>query len=65
MTEQIADALEQHLQPEGVGVIVRATHSCMTCRGIRKPRGVMTTSAMRGALLDNAATRAEFTALAN
>lgn len=64
LTMQIADAIEEHLAPLGVGVVVAATHSCMACRGVRKPRAEMVTSAMRGALRDRPEARAEFLALA-
>ena len=46
-----------------MGVILEATHTCMTIRGIRKPDSLCTTSAMRGAFADNASTRAELMAL--
>lgn len=64
LTMQIADAIEQHLAPLGVGVVVAATHSCMACRGVRKPGAEMVTSAMRGALRDHPEARAEFLTLA-
>ena len=64
LTEQIAEAIETHLQPAGVGVVIEATHSCMTCRGVRKPGATMVTSALRGAIKDKAAARAEFLTLA-
>lgn len=64
MTEQIADALVQHLRPEGVGVVLRATHSCMSCRGVRKADAEMVTSSLRGVLYDKASARAEFMRLA-
>lgn len=63
MTEQLADLLMQELTPRGVGVIVEASHSCMTIRGIRKPGSVCTTSAMRGSFRDNALTRNEILTL--
>lgn len=63
MTEQLADLLMEELQPRGVAVIIEASHSCMTIRGIRKPGSVCTTSAMRGVFRDNASSRAELTAL--
>jgi len=62
MTEQIADLLMTELDARGVGVILEATHTCMTIRGVRKPNSVMTTSAMRGSFLTNQATRTEFMA---
>lgn len=48
MTEEIADALWNHLQPKAVMVIVQASHTCMALRGVRKPGAVMVTSAIRG-----------------
>ena len=63
MTEQLADLILEELQPRGVGVIMQASHTCMTIRGIRKPNSVCTTSAMRGAFRHNQSTRAEFLSL--
>ncbi len=63
LTSQIADALIEHLQPRGVGVLIRAAHHCMSTRGVRIHGSLTTTSAMRGALLDQPAARAEFLAL--
>ena len=63
MTEQIADLIMTELQPRGVAVIVEASHSCMTIRGVRKPGSMTTTSAVRGLLKSNPATRAEFMSL--
>jgi GTP cyclohydrolase IA len=59
MTRQIADALDEHLKPRGVIVVVEAEHLCMGMRGIRKPGSTTVTSAVRGIFRDNAATRAE------
>lgn len=59
-TTQIADALMAHLQPVGVGVLVRASHACMSTRGVKVHGSVTTTSAMRGALMDKAVARKEF-----
>ncbi len=64
MTETIADLLTNELGAEGVGVVIEATHSCMTIRGIKKPGSFCVTSAMRGSFLSNAKTRAEFLKLA-
>lgn len=58
LTTQIADALVEHLKPQGVMVVVEAEHQCMTMRGVRKPGSKTVTSAVRGGLR-NAATRAE------
>jgi GTP cyclohydrolase I len=63
MTEEIADLLMEELEPRGVGVILEASHTCMTIRGIRKPDSLCVTSAMRGAFKDNHSTRAELMAL--
>jgi GTP cyclohydrolase I len=63
MTEELADLIMQELDARGVGVILEATHSCMTIRGVRKSSSVCTTSAMRGAFRTNPSTRAELMAL--
>jgi GTP cyclohydrolase I len=63
MTETIADLVMSHLGAQGVGVIIEATHTCMTTRGIRKPNSLCVTSAMRGTFADNLSTRAELMAL--
>jgi len=63
MTEAIADLIMKHLRPRGVGVIVEASHSCMTIRGVRKPGAMTITSSMRGGFLDHPATRAELMSL--
>jgi len=60
LTSQIADLIMGTLAPQGVGVVLEATHTCMTMRGIRKPGSVMVTSAVRGTFQTNAETRAEF-----
>jgi GTP cyclohydrolase I len=62
LTAQIADCIERVLQPRGVGVVIEASHECMTTRGVHT-RGVsMVTSTMRGSFRDDARTRAEFLA---
>jgi GTP cyclohydrolase I len=63
MTEELADLLTEELAPRGVGVVLEATHTCMTIRGVRKPTSLCTTSAMRGTFRENQATRAEMMAL--
>lgn len=63
MTEQIADVIMNEVHPRGVAVVVEASHSCMTIRGVRKPGSMTTTSAVRGLLKTNPATRAEFMSL--
>lgn len=60
LTQQIADALDQHLKPRGVGVIVEAQHFCMVARGVEKQNSVMSTSALRGILLNEPGAKAEF-----
>ena len=59
LTGQIADFLMKNLRPLGVAVVVEASHSCMTIRGIRKPGSLMVTSALRGTIKKDARTRAE------
>jgi len=63
LTYQIADALMEGLRPLGVGVLIRASHGCMSTRGIHIHGSTTTTSAMRGVLLDKPEARAEFLAL--
>jgi GTP cyclohydrolase I len=63
MTEELADLLVGELGARGVGVILEATHTCMTIRGVRKPGSICTTSAMRGGFRDNPSTRSELMAL--
>ncbi len=63
MTTQIADAIGEALQPDGVAVVIQAEHLCMTMRGIKKPGSNVVTSATRGLFRTKAATRAEFLAL--
>jgi GTP cyclohydrolase I len=63
MTEELADLLMDELAPRGVAVILEASHTCMTIRGIRKGDSVCVTSAMRGAFKDKQTTRAELMAL--
>jgi GTP cyclohydrolase I len=60
LTAQIADTIQEVLQPRGVGVIVKATHACMSSRGVRKHGVSMVTSRMLGAFRDDPATRQEF-----
>jgi GTP cyclohydrolase I len=63
MTSQIAQALEDKMEPQGVGVIVEARHLCMQMRGVEKQHGKAVTSAMLGAFRHNKQTRDEFLAL--
>jgi GTP cyclohydrolase I len=60
MTAQIAHCIEDVLAPRGVGVVIEATHQCMTTRGIRKTGVSMLTSQMLGTFRKDARTRAEF-----
>ena len=60
MTRQIADLLQEILEPQGVAVVVEAMHLCSMMRGIKKHNARMTTSAMHGAFRANLATRQEF-----
>lgn len=65
MTAQIANAINDVLQPEGVAIIIEAAHQCMTCRGVHKPGVTMCTSKMIGAFRDNDRTRREFLSMVN
>src|SRR3954454_12522292 len=65
LTQQVADWLDSHLQPQGVGVVVQAEHTCMTLRGVRAGGALTQTSALTGALRTDPATRAEFFAILN
>jgi GTP cyclohydrolase I len=60
MTAQIANALDEVLQPKGVAVVVEATHQCMTARGVRKRGATMQTSRMIGRFRKDPRTRQEF-----
>lgn len=59
MTETVADLLEEELDVRGVAVVIEATHTCMTMRGINKPGSLCVTSAMRGKFRQNATSREE------
>ena len=65
MTSQIAETLYKHLNPKGVGVIIEATHQCMSTRGVHKEGVVMKTSHLLGTFRSNAQTRQEFIRLAS
>ena len=60
MTAQIANAIENVLQPKGIAVVIDASHQCMTTRGVNKPESSTVTSSMRGVFKDNPRTRNEF-----
>jgi GTP cyclohydrolase I len=59
LTKQIADALETHLGPQGVAVIMQCQHFCMCYRGVKKPGSWTTTSKLYGVFLNNPASRME------
>ncbi len=63
MTENIADLLVEELDAKGVAVVIEASHSCMTIRGIRKPGSVCVTSAMRGIFRSHLSSRSEIMTL--
>jgi len=63
MTAQIADAIQQALDPRGVAVVVNAQHQCMTTRGVKKPGVGMITSRMLGAFKEDRSLKADFMAL--
>jgi GTP cyclohydrolase I len=63
LTTQVADSMIECISAKGVAVVMEATHTCMTCRGIRKAGSVMVTSAVRGRCRSDARTRAEVMAL--
>ena len=60
LTQQVADFLQDRLAPQGVGVVIEATHLCAVMRGVRKPGTVMTTSAVLGLFRTRDRTRSEF-----
>lgn len=63
LTKQIADWLQDHLQPAGVGVVIEAEHMCMNLRGVRAAGSSTITSTLLGALREDSRSRAEFLAL--
>ncbi len=63
LTNQVAEFLMDSLKPKGVAVVIEATHTCMTVRGVRKAGSVMVTSALRGAFIKDQRTRAEVLSL--
>lgn len=63
LTKQIAEHLQTHLHPRGVGVVVEAEHTCMSLRGVRASGSRTTTSALLGTLRTDPSSRAEFLAL--
>ncbi len=65
MTHQVADLLHEQLDAKGVVVVLEATHTCMTIRGVRKPGSLTVTSAVRGLFKTNQSSRAEVMSLIN
>ena len=65
MTDQIADAVMDVIQPHGVGVVIEAAHLCMMMRGVQKQNSRTVTSALRGIFRDDSKTRDEFLRLAH
>ena len=65
MTAQIANAIENVLQPKGIAVVIDASHQCMTTRGVNKPESSTVTSSMRGVFKENPRTRNEFLSFIN
>ncbi len=63
MTVEIAQALWEHLQPRGVGIVIAARHCCMSCRGVNQPISQMVTRTLLGQLRDDPQVRAEFLSL--
>jgi GTP cyclohydrolase I len=63
LTQQVADWLQEHLEPRGVGVVIEAEHQCMSLRGVRATGSRTTTSALHGLLREDARSRQEFLAL--
>ena len=63
LTAQIANTIQEVLQPKGVAVVIEAAHQCMTTRGVHKPGVTMVTSRMLGAFRDDQATRRELLAM--
>jgi GTP cyclohydrolase I len=63
LTQQVADWLQEHLAPRGVGVVIEAEHLCMSLRGVRAAGARTSTSALRGLLREDARSRQEFFAL--
>jgi GTP cyclohydrolase I len=60
MTAEIARAIQEVLNPLGVGVVIEAEHSCMTLRGVNSPGSALTTSSLLGVFRDDPRTREEF-----
>jgi GTP cyclohydrolase I len=65
LTAEIAEAIQDILEPQGVGVVIEAEHSCMTLRGVNTPGSSLTTSRLLGVIRDDARTRQEFLRMAS
>jgi GTP cyclohydrolase IA len=63
LTAEIAGAIQDILQPQGVGVVIEAEHNCMTLRGVNTTGSKLTTSSMLGVMRDDLRTREEFLSL--
>lgn len=63
LTAQVADCIWEHLEPQGVAVVIEASHACMTARGVRTPGVMMTTSRMMGVFRKDERSRREVLAL--
>ena len=63
LTAQVADCIWEHLSPKGVGVVIEASHACMSARGVNTPGVIMTTSRMMGCFRDDERSRKEVLAL--
>ena len=63
LTAEIANAIEEALEPVGIAVVIEATHGCMTCRGVETPEVKMTTSRMTGLFREDEKARREVLAL--
>ena len=64
LTKQVANWIQDHLRPKGVGVVLEAEHMCMTLRGVQKPGSRTVTSSLHGLVREDLRTREEFLALA-
>jgi GTP cyclohydrolase I len=64
LTADVAEAIQEILEPAGVGVVIEAEHSCMTLRGVNTPGSTLTTSKLLGVIRDDPRTREEFLRLA-
>lgn len=65
LTEQVTDCLERNLKPKGSACIISATHFCMSCRGVKRPNAITTTSSLTGVFEAEASCRAELMSFIN